>query len=48
MNRISSEKMKHLKPLVESVVSMARDANSRMTVSSGSETRTNLMDVMIM
>ena len=43
MKRISSNQRRHVKPLVELELVVARDANARMTVASGSATRTNLM-----
>ena len=48
LKRISSEQRRHVKPLVEAVVAVAREANARMTVASGSMTRTNQMEGMIM
>ena len=40
-------KERHVKPLVEAVVSVVSEANSRMNMVSGITTRTNLMEGMI-
>ena len=40
-------KERHMKPLVEAVVSVVSEANSRMNMVSGITTRTNLMEGMI-
>ena len=39
---------RHVNPLVEAVVAVAREVNSRMTVKSGILTRTNLMEGILM
>ena len=46
--RRSSDQRIHVKPLLEAVVSMAREVNTRTTVASVRATRTNLMEVIIM
>ena len=48
MNRIASNQRRYLKPLMEALVAMARNSNARMNVASGSATRKNLMEGIIM
>ena len=45
IKRISTGKRRQLKTFVEAVTAMAREANSRMTATSGSTTRTKIVEV---
>ena len=48
MNGRSNKQNRHAKPLVEVVVAVVGEANTRMTVAIGSATRTNPMEEIIM
>ena len=48
MNRILSDKSRHVKPPLEVLVYVAWEDNERMTTASGYATRANLMEGIIM